>query len=152
MYQLYGEGGAWIPNKPINRGRLDGYRDPRGAGAGAGGAPPSGPLGASASGTTATTNTPAGGRSEPSNIDGPPGAGAGAGGASYYGPLAAVDSPLVSDQVNNHARPWFTRGDVGQDLRMYLDWQHVHVAGNDISAEDLAEDLDFSEMFAGLPE
>ena len=25
MYQLYGEGGAWIPNKPINRGLLAGY-------------------------------------------------------------------------------------------------------------------------------
>ena len=67
----------------------------------------------------------------------------------YYGHLDAVDSPLVSDQVNNHARPWFTRGGVGGDLRMYLDWQLV--AGNDISAEDLAEDLDFSEMFSGLP-
>ena len=105
-------------------------------------------LGAAASDTTATTNTPAGERLEPSNNGGPPGAGAGAGGASYYGPLAAVDSPLVSDQVNNHARPWFTQGGVGGGLRMYLDWQDV--AGGDISAEDLAEDLDFSEMFSGL--
>ena len=91
---------------------------------------------------TSTNNTPAGGGSGVANT------GAGAGGASYYGPLAAVDSPLVSDQVNNHARPWFTQGGVGGGLRMYLDWQDV--AGGDISAEDLAEDLDFSEMFSGL--
>ena len=79
-------------------------------------------LGAAASDTMATTNTPAGERSEPSNNGGPPGAGAGAGAVPYYGHLDAVDSPLVSDQVNNHARPWFTRGGVGDGLRMYLDW------------------------------
>ena len=71
-----------------------------------------------------TNNTPAGVGSGVSNTADPQRGGSGAGGASYYGRLDAVDSPLVSDQVNNHAAPAHPAL-VDRDVRMALDWQHM---------------------------
>ena len=73
--------------------------------------------------------------------------GAGAGGASYYGRLDAVDSPLVSEQVNNHAAPTHPAL-VDRDVRMALDWQHMGASAH--GAATIAGDVDMNDFDLGF--
>ena len=91
-----------------------------------------------------TNSTPAGGGSGVSNTGDQQRGDAGAGGASYYGRLDAVDSPLVSEQTNNHAAPTHPAL-VDREVRMALDWQHMGPHTEDVDMNDL--DLDFGFLF-----
>ena len=79
-----------------------------------------------------------------SNTGDPQRGGAGAGGASCYGRLDAVDSPLVSEQTNNHAAPTHPAL-VDRDVRMALDWQHMGPPTGGVDMNDI--DLDFGFLF-----
>ena len=91
-----------------------------------------------------TNSTPAGGGSGVSNTGDQQRGDAGAGGASYYGRLDAVDSPLVSEQTNNHAAPTHPAL-VDRDVRMALGWQEM--PGTIVGDADIGE-LDLGFLFA----